>query len=848
MSKDIKTKFTEALKLFDNKEYKQCKKECIKGLEKTPNNPDLLSLKGITMAFLNEKEEGLKDIKDAIKIKFSNPIPWHFLALYYKEEKDYTQAMKNYTMALKHDSGNFNILREKSYLQLYLRLYESFFESAKLGLEMRNSLIVNWTTYSFAGYLIGKYEFSEKILDSTIRLLGENVKANELHELKLFKIKLLVKQSKYNEAIDYLKSNEKEFIDKTQYNQDLCKLHLHVNDYSSAEGCVDKLIQINNENIEYILIKYKILLIQNQTKFQVESLTSFNDLVNIYESSSEDERKSLLNIYFQLKTNDKLKLDKSKVGYKIELVLLNEEEFKIHINKYLKNGIFTSNPTILIYIEWIYVYQPKKLSLIKEIIHELINEYSQSQTIYGSDIVPHIAWFHYYLSLHFKKLCDFKLALHYINLSIDTTPTVVDFFVLKSKILEKIFLFKEADKSYNKARLLDVGDRYLNAKHGKILLRSDLLENSQKVMKEFVKDPLIDENIEHVQCCWYILESSELHLRNGEIAQGERLLLSVINIFNSIFEDEFDFFNYCLRRNCVYTFSESLEYMDRLFENKNIFKSLQLINYLYDCLCIIESSNEKEKEMKEKECLSLNETVFKETKYKFKSISQSKENLIGYVNKTLLKLQAYSKNEELHYILVKFSLIKNKPFHALKSLNFLYKYKPKGIYYTLSLNLFLNYIINNQSILSNDQVLLSIIEETIPDLTCSKLSHSLSDTNERICLYINEIINSNGKDFEDNLNEKMSLFVHFPNESKKIEGFFLEIVKKSRDDLKFISFRSYSRLIIISRLYLNKDFSEKIKNFFYDLYKDLNHGSITTYNLDMYDVYNEKRKPEYREK
>lgn len=47
-----------------------------------------MALKGLVMAgFLNEKEEGLKVINSAIKIKFSNPNSWHFYALYYKEEK-----------------------------------------------------------------------------------------------------------------------------------------------------------------------------------------------------------------------------------------------------------------------------------------------------------------------------------------------------------------------------------------------------------------------------------------------------------------------------------------------------------------------------------------------------------------------------------------------------------------------------------------------------------------------------------------------------------------------------------------------------------------------------------------
>jgi len=39
------------------------------------------------MTFIGEKEEGFKIINEAIKLKLTNPVPWHFMALYHKEQK-----------------------------------------------------------------------------------------------------------------------------------------------------------------------------------------------------------------------------------------------------------------------------------------------------------------------------------------------------------------------------------------------------------------------------------------------------------------------------------------------------------------------------------------------------------------------------------------------------------------------------------------------------------------------------------------------------------------------------------------------------------------------------------------
>ncbi len=55
---------------------------------------------------------------------------------------------------MKHDPQNFNVIRDLSYLQLYLRQYNSFLESARRSVDIRPNLLVNWTTYAFANYLV----------------------------------------------------------------------------------------------------------------------------------------------------------------------------------------------------------------------------------------------------------------------------------------------------------------------------------------------------------------------------------------------------------------------------------------------------------------------------------------------------------------------------------------------------------------------------------------------------------------------------------------------------------------------------------------------------------------------
>jgi hypothetical protein len=46
-----------------------------------------MALKGLSMAYLNERAEGAKIINDAIKLNIKNANAWHFFALFHKEDK-----------------------------------------------------------------------------------------------------------------------------------------------------------------------------------------------------------------------------------------------------------------------------------------------------------------------------------------------------------------------------------------------------------------------------------------------------------------------------------------------------------------------------------------------------------------------------------------------------------------------------------------------------------------------------------------------------------------------------------------------------------------------------------------
>ena len=157
MSQKDKGLFQDALKEYDNKDFKKCKKSCDKILSKSPSDQEALALKGLAEMGLGEKETGEKLIKEAIKINMKNAKVWQFYALFHKENKNYNQAVKCYTYSIKYDSENINVVKDLSNLLLYLGRFEDYNKYSLQCIITKSSLGTNWAQYCLSEFFIKNY-------------------------------------------------------------------------------------------------------------------------------------------------------------------------------------------------------------------------------------------------------------------------------------------------------------------------------------------------------------------------------------------------------------------------------------------------------------------------------------------------------------------------------------------------------------------------------------------------------------------------------------------------------------------------------------------------------------------
>ena len=203
--------------------------------------------------------------------------------------------------------------------------------------------------------------------------------------------------------------------------------------------------------------------------------------------------------------------------------------------------------------------------------------------------------------------------------------------------------------AYDKGRKLDIGDRYLNAKMAKIYIRNGYIDKSAEVMKEFVTEPLTEENIKFSETLWYLNECGCSFLTKKNIIRSHYCFQNIIDVFLNIIKDQVDFYNFCLRRYMLKDLYHTLVYLDGMAKNKYVLLALSKLDLIYNYL----KANETNKQLEESFIKEFEQmkTDFEINKYEFKSIPELLKSIEDNFYEILLKMQKIKNKYLKKYIL-----------------------------------------------------------------------------------------------------------------------------------------------------------------------------------------------------
>ena len=652
-----------------------------------------------------------------------NPKVWQFYALFYKEQKNYAQAVKCYTYANKYDPDNLNMIKDLSNLLLYLGNYDDFKKYSLQCVTNKSSLSVNWVQYSLAEYFLKNYENALHLIDSVLKSFEDTMKKQEMHEVLIFKSNILFKLNRFQECIDLLEKNMNKWcVDRATFIEKIINSCVKINNVEKGIEYCKLALKINPENI-FTYLNYFNLKVKDL------NLTKYEDLFTLEENSPKRKE-----IYDILVKEIEPQLTKVKINEKIKLGLLEGDDFQKSFCKYFYKNIKNNLPSFFNNIKFIYQYpqQKSKIPIIESILTSNIDNIEKDKSLTKEilslnidnsniNITTTFIWVYYFSAQHFEILGNSEKALEHINKAIKLTPSVVEFFMVKSRILKHNLLYEEAALAMNKAKDLDLSDRYLNAKHAKSVVRKGDVDEGAKIMMEFVKNPLVEENMLRYQCLWFKIETGIAYLKSGKLLLSHRMFKGILDNFKEMFEDQSDFYNYSLRRYMLSDFFSLIHYTKNMYKNKDVINSLFYLDLIRSALQSKFKKNETElrKELEEEY------KIAKETGETQKYIYTNYEDLIKSISDDLYEflkiIQSLGKCPRIHYLCVKEFLLRNKPIKALKSYLILAKNENSGnnFFNYKAYCLFTKYIKENEANMKKE--IIDVIKRKIGEIDNKKI-------------------------------------------------------------------------------------------------------------------------------
>ena len=662
------------------------------------------------------------------------------------------------------------------------------------------------------------------------------MKKQEYHEVILFKAQILVKLKKYEESIDILEKNlESKCVDRITFYENIIHCCVKSNNIDKGVKYCKLALKINPENIMTYLNYFNL-------KVKNINLNKYEDLFTLEENSEERT------IIYEILTKEiEPELTKVKITEKLKLGLTFGEDFKKLFSQYFLKSIKFNLPSFFNNIKFIYQYPQQKIKIqtIQDIITSNITEIESNNSLSKEiielnkdnsklNIPPVFIWVYYFASQHYDILGMSEKALEYINKAIKSTPSVVEFFMVKSKILKHNLLLEEAAQAMGKAKDLDLSDRYLNAKHAKAVARKGDVDESANIMMEFVKNPLIEENMLRYQCLWFKIESGMAYLKHDKLLLAHRMFKGILDNFKEMFEDQNDFYNYSLRRYMLKDFYSLIKYSKTMFKDNIVLTSLFNLDLIRTALQTKYKNNEKNLNDFKKEL----EEEFKEAKEKgdvkiYNYISY--EDLIKSINDDLYEflsiIQSITKCPKVHYLCVKEYLLRNKPIKALKSFLVLVQDKNKNNFYSYKSNyLIKQYIKDNEAKIEKE--VLDFINKKIKDLDNKAFEtfNNVGDTMEKIKYQL-----LNCENMFDEKNEQ------------NIEKFIEEI---KNEDIRKCKSKNLNEIFNLISLYIGSENLVKIQEKIREKIKIKidNYDEEIKGNITLYQSVEEARKlfPDYR--
>ncbi|XP_024969079.1 N-terminal acetyltransferase A complex auxiliary subunit NAA15 isoform X1 [Cynara cardunculus var. scolymus] len=537
------------VKSYETKQYKKGLKAADAILKKFPEHGETLSMKGLTLNCMDRKPEAYELVRLGLKNDLKSHVCWHVYGLLYRSDREYREAIKCYRNALRIDPDNIEILRDLSLLQAQMRDLGGFVETRQQLLTLKPNHRMNWIGFAVSHHLNSNASKAIDILEAYEGTLEDDYPPDnercEHGEMLLYKISLLEECGSLEKALQELRKKEFKIVDKLSYKEEEVSLLVKLNRLEEGEKLYRVLLAMNPDNYRYY-----------------EGLQMCVGLHSKIGQYSPDEIDKLDALYKSLGQQ----YTWSSAVKRIPLDFLEDVKFRDAADNYVRPLLTKGVPSLFSDLSPLYDH-PGKASILERLLLDLEESLKTTGGYPGrSEKEPPstLLWTLFYLAQHYDRRGLYDIALAKIDEAMQHTPTVIDLYSVKSKILKHGGDFAAAAALADEARCMDLADRYVNSQCVKRMLQADQVPLAEKTAVLFTKDGDQHNNLHDMQCMWYELASGESYFRQGDLGRALKKFLAVEKHYADITEDQFDFHSYCLRKMTLRAYIEMLRFQDLL--------------------------------------------------------------------------------------------------------------------------------------------------------------------------------------------------------------------------------------------------------------------------------------------
>ncbi|KAH7345734.1 NMDA receptor-regulated protein 1-domain-containing protein [Rhizoctonia solani] len=551
--------FKELLSLYEARQYKKALKTADTILKKSPTHGETICMKGLVLTNMpGKRDEGVELVRKGLALGLDSHICWHVYGLVLKQEKNYAQALGAYNRALKYDVDNMNILRDAAQLQMQLRQFDHLVQTRHTLLALRPTMRQSWVALAVAYQMNGDLERADKVLVSYKSML-KNVPDYDCEhsEFLLYHLRIMENLGKHEEVLAALDvySKQREILDRTAIVEFRARNLSKANRKAEAAHEWTTLIEQNYESYAYYrgLLATQDIDLDNLTdESRPVALASFKQLVIQYPGATAPKRLSLN-------------------------VALGDD-FKSLVEPYLWTGLQRGIPSLFVDIKSLYKNSDKRV-IVEEIVESFLAKLRPEEVI--KELQPTAngekkpeppttyLWALYFLGQHYSYCGNQEKALSLLDTAIAHTPTLPELYTARGRALKRAGDFVQASFAAEAARLLDGQDRWLNGKSAKYAMRAGRVEEALNLLGLFTrKDALsASADLTEMQSLVYLIQEADAHKRAGRIPMALKRYNVVAQIFDDIWDDQYDFHSYCIRKYTLNIYTDTIRWEDRIREH-----------------------------------------------------------------------------------------------------------------------------------------------------------------------------------------------------------------------------------------------------------------------------------------